>query len=78
MVCNLIDTIFKMHLVILSHRQEAKWLPSRFKKKKKVLQEEGYFVASPENESPDESRSNITEPQNDSKHNNLVGLKTTQ
>lgn len=48
------------------------------KKKKKVLQEEGYFVASPENASPDESRSNITEPQNDSKHNNLVGLKTTQ
>lgn len=46
--------------------------------KKKVLQEDGYFVASPENESPWESCFDITEPHNDSKHNNLVGLKTTQ
>lgn len=42
-----------------------------------MLQEDGYFVASPENESLWESCFDITEP-HDSKHNNLVGLKTTQ
>lgn len=78
-VCSLINTIFKRHLVILRPGQEAKWLPSSLsgwglggrccRKKALLRQAQG-------TESLDESCSDITEPQNDSKDNHLVDLKT--
>lgn len=73
------DTIFEMYLVILSHRQEGKWLPNSFKKKKKKVLQEGYFMEAQSTKSLwDESCSNVIEPETDSKQNTLVGLKTTQ
>lgn len=44
----LADAIFKTYLVILSHRQEGKWLPNSQEKKKKKSVAERIFHGKPE------------------------------